>query len=44
MKVSGVKVFDDANPKNVNVLFGRIESDSLQQIANGIMEYFIAEG
>lgn len=44
MKVSGVKVFDDANPKKVNVLFGRIESDSMQRIANDIMEYFIAEG
>lgn len=44
MKVSGVSIFKDEHPKKVKVLFGRIESESLQQIANGIMEYFIAEG
>lgn len=44
LNVSGVEIFSDANPYKANVLFGRIKSDSLQQIADGIMEYFIAEG
>lgn len=44
LKVPGVGIFSDRNPSKVNVLLGRIESDSLQQIANEILDYFVAEG
>lgn len=44
MNVSGVGIFADENPSTVRVLFGRIESEPLQQVADGITEYFIADG
>lgn len=44
VKVHGVGIFRDAEPSKVGVLFGRIESDALRQIADGIAERFIEEG
>lgn len=44
MRVQGVGVFWNVKPSRANILIGRIESDSLRQIADRIAERFIAEG
>lgn len=43
IRVAGVEILND-DPSEVSVLYGKIESESLQSIADGIMEYFIAKG
>lgn len=43
VRVAGVEILND-DPSEVSVLYGKIDSDSLQPIADGIMEYFIARG
>lgn len=43
MKIRGVDYMND-DPSEVNVLYGKVESDTLQKIADEISEYFIFQG
>lgn len=43
VKVAGVAILND-DPSEVNVLYGKIESEPLQVIVDGINENFIARG
>lgn len=43
VKVSGLDYMND-DPSAVDVLYAKVESDELQEIANGISEYFSSRG
>lgn len=41
--VRGVEIFND-DPSSVRYLYGKIESDTLQEIGDGILKRFINSG
>lgn len=43
IKVRGIEIMND-DPSEVRVLYGRIESDVLQEIGDKIYQYFISKG
>lgn len=43
MKISGIEIMND-DPSEVRVLFGRIESDTLQELCDKMYQYFITKG
>lgn len=44
VKVSGVETFADCKPSAVNVVFGRVESEPLQKIADEMSRFFESRG
>lgn len=43
-RISGVGIFDDNDPSKVKYLFGKIESEALQNVADAIAMRFIDAG
>lgn len=44
VKVAGVGIFSDCKPSAVNVVFGKVQSEPLQQLANEMARFFESRG